>query len=38
MAHRQIGQADQGQAAAGRPLQADFTLDVDVTISPESQL
>jgi len=38
MAHRQIGQADQGQAVAGRPLQADLTLDAEATIPSTSQL
>jgi len=37
MAHRQINQADQGQAVAGRPLQANLILDAEATGSSESQ-
>jgi len=37
MAHRQISQVDQGQAAAGRPLRANLTLDAEATGPSESQ-
>jgi len=35
IAYRAIGKVDQGQAVAGRSLQADPSSDVDVTISLE---